>query len=182
MAEKSADNLLAAIDKSRDITLARFLYGLGIRHVGEHVAKVIADHFGSVENIREASTEQLEEVMEVGPVVAQSVHTFFRQPKNLELIEKLQKGGIKIRHEERAAEAPLKGKTFVFTGALEHFKRDEAKKLVEGLGGRISSSVSKQTDYVVTGADAGSKYDKAKKLGVEILTEEEFKKLIEAHL
>jgi DNA ligase (NAD+) len=181
MAEKSADNLLAAIDASRDITLARFLYALGIRHVGEHVARVIANHFGSLEKIKEAGTEDLEQVMEVGPVVAQSVHTFFRQPKNLELIEKLKEGGIRISHEKKAAGTPLEGKTFVFTGALEKFTRDEAKEIVERLGGRASSSVSKQTDYVVAGADAGSKYDKAKKLGVEILSEEEFEKLIEKH-
>ncbi len=182
MAEKSAENLLGAIDSSRKTTLARFLYALGIRHVGEHVAKVLADHFGSIEKVRDASRERLEEVMEIGPVVAQSIHTFFRQPKNLELIEKLRKGGVTIKREERAAGAPLEGKTFVFTGALEHFKRDEAKQLVERLGGRASSSVSKQTDYVVAGADPGSKHDKAKKLGVKILTESEFRKMVEPYL
>ncbi len=182
MAEKSAENLLAAIDKSRNISLARFLYGLGIRHVGEHVAKVIADHFGALEKIRDASTEELEDVMEVGRVVAQSLHTFFRQPKNLGLIEKLQKGGVKIKKEQRVAGGPFEGKTFVFTGALEQFTRDEAKKIVERLNGRVSSSVSKQTDYVVAGADAGSKLDKAKKLGVKILSEEEFKEMIEPYL
>jgi DNA ligase (NAD+) len=130
----------------------------------------------------ETSADQLEEVMEVGPVVAQSVHTFFRQPKNLGLIEKLHKGGVNIKKQEKVAGGPLEGKIFVFTGAMEHFTRDEAKKLVERLGGRASSSVSKQTDYVVAGADAGSKLDKAKKLGVEILTEGEFKELIEPYM
>ncbi|RJP64319.1 MAG: NAD-dependent DNA ligase LigA [Candidatus Abyssobacteria bacterium SURF_17] len=182
MAEKSADNLITAINKSRKTTLARFLYALGIRHVGEHVAKVLADHFGSLDKIMDASREELEEVMEVGPVVAQSVHTFFRQPKNVEFIGKLKKGGVTIKREEKAAGAPLAGKTFVFTGALERFKRDEAKKLVEKLGGRASSSVSKQTDYVVAGADPGSKYDKAKQLGVKVLSEKEFEALVKPYL
>ena len=115
----------------------------------------------------------------MGPVVAQSVHTFFRQPKNQDLIRDLLAGRVEIEAAEMPAETPLKGKTFVFTGALELFKRDEAKKLVEGLGARASSSVSKQTDYVVVGVDPGSKYDKAKKLGVTVLSEEEFRKLVE---
>ena len=157
------------------------MFGLGIRHVGEHVASVIAERFGSFDTIRETSLEELEEVMEVGPVVAKSVHTFFSQPKNLGLIEKLQKRGITFKIEDKAAETPFKGKTFVFTGTLEHFKRNDAKKLVQRLGGRISSSVSKKTDYVVAGGDPGSKFDKAKKLGVAILTEEEFGKLIEPY-
>jgi len=182
MAEKSADNLLAAIDKSRSATLGRFLYALGIRHVGEHVASVIADHYGSLDRIRETSAEDMEQVMEVGPVVAQSIHTFFLQPKNLELIEKLQKRGVTIAVEERPEGAPLEGKTFVLTGTLQHFKRNEAKKLIQRLGGRVSSSVSKNTTYVVAGADPGGKYDKAKKLGVKILTEEEFKKLVNLYL
>jgi DNA ligase (NAD+) len=182
MAEKSVDNLLDAINKSRSTTLARLLFGLGIRHVGEHVATVIAERFGSLDNIRDTSQEELEEVMEVGPVVAQSVHTFFRQPKNLELIEKLKKGGVTFKIEEKPAETPFKGKTFVFTGTLERFKRNDAKKIVQRLGGRVSSSVSKKTGYVVAGADPGSKYDKAKELGVKLLTEEEFAKLIEPHM
>jgi DNA ligase (NAD+) len=118
----------------------------------------------------------------IGPVVAQSVHTFFRQPKNLELIDKLIRGGVEAKGEKKVAGAPLAGKTFVFTGALEHFKRDEAKKLVESLGGRASSSISKQTDYVVAGADPGSKYDNARKLGVKTLTEAEFRKMVEPYL
>ncbi len=182
MGEKSAQNLIDSIDRSRKPTLARFLYALGIRHVGEHVAKVLADHFGDLEKIKNASREQLEHVPEIGPVVAQSVHTFFCQPKNLELIDKLVKGGVEIRREKKVAGAPLEGKTFVFTGSLERFKRDEAKKLVERLGGRATSSVSSQTDYVVAGADPGSKYDKAKELGVKILSESEFQKMVEPYL
>jgi DNA ligase (NAD+) len=143
---------------------------------------VLADHFGSLETLVQASRERLQDAPEIGPVVAQSIHTFFRQPNNIELIEKLKKGGVEIKREERVAGAPFEGKTFVFTGALEHFKRDEAKKLVERLGGRASSSVSKQTDYVVAGADPGSKYDKAKELGVTILSEPEFRKLVEPYL
>jgi len=181
MAEKSVDNLIAAIDKSRETTLARFLYALGIRHVGEHVASVVADSFGSLDKIKETPQEELEQVMEVGPVVAQSLHTFFEQPQNLKLIEKLQERGVNIRAEERPTERPFEGKTFVFTGMLQQFKRNEAKKSVQRLGGRVSSSVSKKTDYVVAGADPGSKYDKAKKLGVTIITEEEFGKLIEPY-
>jgi DNA ligase (NAD+) len=182
MADKSAQNLIDAIDKSRKTTLARFLYALGIRHVGEHVAKVLADHFGSLDKIMNASRDQLENVMEIGPVVAQSIHTFFRQPKNMELVEKLKKGGVEIKREEKIAGAPLAGKSFVFTGALDHFKRDEAQKLVERLGGRASSSVSKQTSYVVAGAEPGSKCDKARDLGVKIISEKEFKKLVEPYL
>ncbi|MBI5118203.1 NAD-dependent DNA ligase LigA [Candidatus Poribacteria bacterium] len=182
MADKSAQNLIDAVDKSRKTTLARFLYALGVRHVGEHVAKVLADHFGSLDKTMNASRDQLENVMEIGPVVAQSIHTFFRQPKNLELIEKLKKGGVEIKREEKVAGAPLAGKSFVFTGALLHFKRDEAQKLVERLGGRASSSVSRQTSYVVAGGEPGSKYDKARELGVKIISEEEFRKLIEPHL
>ncbi|RJP20836.1 MAG: NAD-dependent DNA ligase LigA [Candidatus Abyssobacteria bacterium SURF_5] len=182
MADKSAENLIRSIDKSRHTTLGRFLYALGIRHVGEHTAKVLAAHFGSLKNIMNASLEQIDQVREIGPVVAQSVHTFFRQPKNIELINKLLEGRIKIKREEKAEETPLQGKTFVFTGALEHFKRDEAKKLVERLGARASSSVSKQTDYVVAGAEPGSKYDTAKKLGVNIISEAEFHKMVEQYL
>lgn len=182
MAEKSADNLIEAIARSRRTTLARFIYALGIRQVGEHVARVIADHFGSLERIENASTEQLEQVMEVGPIVARSIHTFFRQPTNIQLIKRLQEGGVEIEVEEKAAGSPLEGKTFVLTGTLEHFKRDEAKKLIQRLGGRASSSVSKKTDYVVAGADPGSKYDKAKKLSVKILSEEEFEDLVKPYV
>jgi DNA ligase (NAD+) len=182
MAEKSAENLLRSIEKSRRTTLARFLYGLGIRHVGEHTAKVLARHFGSLEKIMQASHEQIDEVREIGPVVAQSVYTFLQQPKNLELIDKLLKGGVQVKREAKSEEGPLKGKSFVFTGSLEHFSRDEAKKLVERLGGRASSSVSKQTDYVVAGSEPGSKYDTAKKLGVNIISESDFQKMVEPYL
>jgi DNA ligase (NAD+) len=177
--EKWVDNLLDSIEKSRTTTLPRFLYALGIRHVGEHVATVIADNFGSLEKIKEASQEELELIMEVGPVVAQSIFTFFQQPKNLELVDRLREGGINITAVERAAETPFEGKTFVFTGTLQRVKRNEAKKIVQRLGGRVTSSVSKNTDYVIAGIDPGSKRDKAQKLGVVILTEEEFEKLVE---
>lgn len=174
MGGKSAQNLVDALDKSRGTTLPRFLYGLGIRHVGETTAKDLAKHFGKLDALMDATLEQLLEVPDVGPIVAQSVRTFFEQPHNREVVEQLRAAGVHWpEHEpaERAAPLPFAGKTFVLTGTLPTLKREEAKERIEAVGGKVSGSVSKKTDYVVAGEEAGGKLDKARELGVAILDE-----------
>lgn len=181
MGDKSADNLLAAIGKSKRTTLPRFLYSLGISQVGEVTAKQLARHFGDLEPLMTARQEELQGVPDVGPVVADSIHHFFHQPHNLEVIAALIEAGIHWPQEKISrAHAPLSGKTFVLTGALESLPRDEAKARIEALGGKVSGSVSGKTDYVVVGSDAGSKADKARELGVATLDEHEFLELLEA--
>jgi DNA ligase (NAD+) len=179
-ADKAAENLLGAIDASRERPLSRLLFALGIRHVGSHVATMLARHFPSIEELKRASYEDLVEIPEIGPRIAESVVLFFKQDRNLKVLEKLKKAKIRMEEAPRRAEAARKfeGKTFVLTGTLEYFSREEATERIEALGGRVSSSVSKKTDYVVAGAEPGNKYDKAKSLGVNIIDEEEFKKLI----
>jgi DNA ligase (NAD+) len=178
MGDKLAENVLAAIAKSRSPSLANLIYGLGIRNVGVHLARVLATHFKSIENLAGQSIEELTRVHEVGPIVAESLHNFFHNPKNSAILEKLGKGGVEFPVEETGSEeAPLAGKTFVLTGALDTLTRDEARGMIEELGGRVSSSVSKKTDFVIVGKDPGSKYDTAKRLGVATLDEDEFKKL-----
>jgi DNA ligase (NAD+) len=175
MADKSAANLLGALDKSRYTTLPRFLYALGIRHVGEATAKDLAKHFGAIERVMDATLEQLLEVNDVGPVVAQSIRTFFEQPHNREVVEQLRAAGITWdEHEGAAADAtpkPLAGQTVVLTGTLPTLTRDQAKAMLEAAGAKVAGSVSKKTAYVVAGAEAGSKLDKARKLGVTVLDE-----------
>jgi DNA ligase (NAD+) len=179
MGDKLAQNLLDAIDKSRHPRLPDLIYALGIRNVGTHLADVLAKHFKSIGNLAGRSVEELTEVHEIGPVVAQSIYTFFRNPKNLEVLDKMEKGGVIFPVEEEiSVETPLSGKTFVLTGGLDAFTRDEARKIIEKQGGRVSSSVSRKTDFVVVGRDPGSKYDDARRLGVTTLSEEEFKALI----
>ena len=179
MGDKLAENLLSAIDKSRNPSLTNLIFALGIRNVGYHLAGVLAKNFGSIDNLAKQSVDDLTQVHEIGPIVAQSIYNFFHNPKNLKILEKLKKGGVKFPVEKvKERETPLSGKTFVLTGGLDSFTRDEARKLIEDLGGRVSSSVSKKTDYVVVGKDPGSKYDNALKLGVKTINEEEFKKLI----
>jgi DNA ligase (NAD+) len=179
MAEKSAQNIIDAIDKSREVDFARFLYALGIRHVGEHMARLLARKLGSLDKLIKAGEEKLMEIHEVGPQVAQSIVRFFGEKKNLQAIERLKKGGVKIREAAKVvADQRFAGKTFVFTGALEKFSRDEAEAMVDARGGRASGSVSKKTDYVIAGPGAGSKLAKAKELGVAVLSEEEFLELI----
>ena len=159
--------------------MSNLIYALGIRNVGTHLAGVLAARFKSMENLASRSVEDLTQVREVGPVVAQSIHTFFRNPKNLSVLEKLKAGGVVFPVEEGSdADRPLAGKTFVLTGGLDSFSRDEAGKIIEGLGGRVSSSVSRKTDFVVVGKDPGSKYDEARRLGIKTLNEEEFKEMI----
>lgn len=178
-ADKKAENLLSAIEASKKRPLSRLLYALGIRHVGEKMARVLAQRYGELEKIRKAGLEELTRIHEIGEIVAQSIHQFFRQSQAEELIEKLSRLGLNFTEPQKAAgSSPLAGKTFVFTGGLKSLDRSEAEAKVRELGGEAASSVSKKTDYVVAGEDPGSKYDKAVKLGVKILTEEEFLKLL----
>lgn len=178
-AEKAAQNLYQAINKAKDRPLARLIYALGIRHVGLHVAEVLAQKYHSVAELTKASQEELEAIPEIGPKIAQSVAAFFSEPKNQQLLEKLKRVGVKVAEKQKAKKAlPLAGLTFVFTGALKHFSRQEAESKVKELGARASSSVSKRTDYVVVGQEPGTKYEKAKKLGVKIIDENEFLRLI----
>lgn len=179
MGDKLAENMLNAIDKSRNPSLTHLIYALGIRNVGSHLAGVLAKNYQSIENLAEQSIEDLTRVHEIGPVVAECIYNFFHNRKNLKVLEKLKEGGMKFAVEEsKVTDAPLSGKTFVLTGGLDSFTRDEARKIIEGMGGRVSSSVSKKTDFVIVGKDPGSKYTAAKKLGVKILSEKDFKTMI----
>ncbi len=173
MADKSAKNILAALEKSKDTTLPRFLFGLGIRHVGESTAKALARHFGKLDSIMDASVEQLLEVADVGPIVALAIRTFFDQPHNREVVEQLRACGIKWEEGEPAAVAPkpLAGQTFVLTGTFPTLSRDQAKDLLEAAGAKVAGSVSKKTHYVVAGEEAGSKLTKAQELGITVLDE-----------
>jgi DNA ligase (NAD+) len=178
MAEKSAQNIIDAIEKSKTKPLSKFLYALGIRNVGETTAEDLARHFPRLEDFFHLSEEDLMEVDGIGPEVAASVHQFFIDKKNRESIERLKKAGVKVIEPKAKEGKKLAGKTFVFTGELKNVGRDEARNMVESLGGTTTSSVSKKVDYVVVGEDPGSKFDKAKELGIKTLTEEEFKKMI----
>ena len=173
MADKSAMNLLGALEKSKQTTLPRFVFGLGIRHVGEATAKELARHFGKLDAIMAASEDQLLTVSDVGPIVAKSLRTFFDQPHNREVVEQLRACGVTWEEGEPAAVAPqpLSGKTFVITGTLQTLSRDQAKDMLESRGAKVAGSVSKKTDYLLAGSDAGSKLDKARELGVAVIDE-----------
>jgi DNA ligase (NAD+) len=174
MGERSAQNLVEALEKSRHTTLGRFLYALGIRHVGESTAKALARHFGGIDRLVDASVEQLTEVADVGPVVAQSLRTFFDQPHHREVVERLRAAGVDWEESDGVPSVevlPLSGLTLVLTGTLPTLGRDAAKDLIEAAGGKVSGSVSKKTHYVVAGSDAGSKLEKAQALGLSILDE-----------
>ncbi len=178
MAEKSAQNIIGAIEGSKKTTLTRFLYALGIRHVGEHIAQVLADNFRGLNGIKEAKEEELTNIEEIGPEMATSIVSFFRDENNLRIIKRILSSGVRFEEKREAIKPGLSGKTFVFTGALESFARDEVKRMVQELGGLIGSSVSRKTDFVVVGKEPGSKFQKAKALGIKILSEDEFKKLM----
>jgi DNA ligase (NAD+) len=179
MAEKSAQNLLAEIEGSKKNSLSRLIYALGMRFVGERTGQLLAEHFSSLEELATADEEQLVAVNEVGPKVAAAIVEFFSEPANRQLIKKLHKAGVHPTAEKREVKSDkLAGKSFVFTGGLANRSREEAGELVQQHGGKVSGSVSKKTDYVVVGTDPGSKYDKAKELGVPVLTESEFEKLL----
>jgi DNA ligase (NAD+) len=176
-AEKSAANLIRAINQSKEISLAKFIFALGIRHVGEETAINLARHFGQLEKLKKASLEELLKVKDIGEVVAQSIFKWFNNRTNQRLLDKLIKSGLRIK-EIRPVKKKLLGKTFVLTGELDSLSREEAKAKIRELGGDVSSSVSKKTDFVVVGHQPGSKYEKAKKLGVKIISEKEFLEMI----
>jgi len=172
MGDKSAENVLREIENSKKLPLERVIYGLGIRFVGERTAQFLAEHFGDISALEKAGEEELQQVEEVGPRIAKSIVEFFAEPKNRELVEELRAAGLTLKGKKKERGTKLAGKTFVLTGTLANYTRDEAKKLIEDAGGKVAGSVSKKTDYVVAGADAGSKLDKAKELGVEVVDEQ----------
>ncbi|MBU4377219.1 MAG: NAD-dependent DNA ligase LigA [Candidatus Omnitrophica bacterium] len=177
-ADKSARNLIDGIEKSKQNELFRLIFALGIRHVGVHVAWLLYKHYGSIDRIARQSIESLESHKEIGPIVAESIHAFFNNKANLKVLEKFRKAGVRMEEEVSGRKGIFDGKSIVFTGGLSSITRSEAEELVRKLGGRVSSSVSKETGIVVAGAEPGSKYDKAKSLGVKIVSEEEFKDMI----
>ncbi|TET10160.1 MAG: NAD-dependent DNA ligase LigA, partial [Candidatus Atribacteria bacterium] len=182
MAEKSADNLLKAIEESKKKSLANLIYGLEIRYVGVHTSEVITRYYPTLDKFKKANLEELIEINEIGPKIAESIILFFKEKENLAIIERLRRAGLnfgqeeEIRRKEKGTQI-LAGKQFVLTGTLKDFTRAQAKEIISELGGRVTGSVSKSTDYVVAGEDPGSKYQKAQKLSVLIINEEEFKKI-----
>jgi DNA ligase (NAD+) len=179
MGDKLAENLLNAIHQSKTPSLTSLIYALGIRNVGYHLAGVVAKHFKSIDSLARQSAEDLTAIHEIGPIVAEGIYNFFHNPKNLAVLHKLKQGGVVFPVEEaEARETPLAGKTFVLTGALDSMTRADARKLIEDKGGRVSSSVSSKTDFVIVGIDPGSKYDDSVRLGIRTLSEEEFKELV----
>jgi DNA ligase (NAD+) len=178
MGDKSAQNILNEIEASKKLPLERVIYGLGIRMVGERTAQFLAEHFGSMEALESAGVEELQDVNEVGPRIAESIVEFFSIAANRKLVERLREADLTLTGEKKQRGTKLAGKTFVLTGTLAHFTRDEAKKMIEDAGGKVTGSVSKKTDYVVAGADAGSKLDKAKELAVAVIDEKEMEKII----
>jgi DNA ligase (NAD+) len=186
MGKKSAQNILDEIENSKKLSLERVIYGLGIRFVGERTAQFLSEHFGSMEALIEAATlrneedsiASLQKVEEVGPRIAESIREFFSEPGNRQLVEALGKAGLQFKGKRKERGTQLAGKTFVLTGTLENYSRDDAKKMIEDAGGRVSGSVSKKTDYVVAGADSGSKLDRAKELGVAVIDEKKMLQLL----
>jgi DNA ligase (NAD+) len=180
-AQKKAQNLLEQVRASKTRGLSRLLYGLGIRHVGERAARDLAEHFGSMQRLMGAEEDALQRVSGIGPVVADAVVQCFRQPQTKALMKKLEAAGVKMTEAVRTGPQPLAGRTFVFTGELESYSREEAEALVRRLGAIASSKVSRKTSYVVAGSGPGSKFEKAKRLGVTMLDEAQFKTLLGAH-
>jgi DNA ligase (NAD+) len=170
--------VLDEIAASKELPLERVIYGLGIRFVGERTAQFLAEHFGSLDAVMKASAEELQEVNEVGPRIAESISEFFSDEHNRQLVNDLRKAGLTLTSQKKEKGTKLAGKTFVLTGTLARYSRDDAKKMIEDAGGRVSGSVSKKTDYVVAGSDAGSKLDKARELGVAVIGEEEMESLV----
>jgi DNA ligase (NAD+) len=177
-ADKSAQNILDEIENSKKLPLERVIYGLGMRFVGERTAQFLAEHFGSMEALERASQEELQDVTEVGPRIAESIVEFFSVPANRKLVARLREAELTLTGQKKHRGTKLAGKTFVLTGTLAKYTRDEAKKMIEDAGGKITGSVSKKTDYVVAGSDAGSKLDKANQLGVRVIDEKEMEKLV----
>jgi DNA ligase (NAD+) len=181
MGPKSADNLIKAIENRKRISFHRFLFGLGIRHVGEHAAKILSGAFQNLSELEKTTGPQLEAIDGIGPVVAASISIFFSQEENRRIIQRLIDGGVTIIYDApRVFKNKLSGKSFVLTGTLESLSRSQAKTLIEGAGGKVSGSVSRKTDYVVAGESPGSKLEAARELGVPVLNESEFKALVSA--
>jgi len=178
MGDKSAQNVLDEIAASKKLPLERVIFGLGIRFVGERTAQFLAEHFGSIDALEKATEEELQDVNEVGPRIAASIVEFFQEKRNRDLVEALRTAGLTLKGEKKQRGTALAGKTFVLTGTLNQYTREQAKQMIEDAGGRVSGSVSKKTDYVVAGSDAGSKLDKAKELGVAVIDEKEMEKLL----
>ncbi len=178
MGDKSAQNILDEVEASKKLPLERVIYGLGIRMVGERTAQFLAEHFGSMEALEQAGVEELQNVDEVGPRIAESIVEFFSVSANRKLVERLGEAGLAFRGKKKERGTKLAGKTFVLTGTLAKYSRDEAKKMIEDAGGKVTGSASKKTDYVVAGADAGSKLDKARELGVAVIDEQEMIRLV----
>jgi DNA ligase (NAD+) len=179
MGDKLASNLLAAIEDSKQRDLGRFVFALGIRHVGERTAKSLAQAFGSLENLERATFEELTSIRDIGATVAQSIRTFFDNQENIVIIRRMQEAGVSPAAEEKRVGGRFTGKSFVFTGKLSRFTREDASRLLEDEGGSAVGSVSKKTDYVVAGEEAGSKLDKAVELGVPVLDEAGLLKMLE---
>ena len=178
MGEKSAENLINAAEKAKSNDLSRLIFALGIRHIGQKAGKLLSDKFGSMQKLMDATTEEIAEIEGFGQIMAESVTDFFSHPESRELIKRLEKLGVNMTGEETVKENRFEGKVFVLTGTLTAFKRSEASKIIESLGGKTSSSVSKKTDFVLAGEDAGSKLQKANELGITVLSEEEFSEMI----
>jgi DNA ligase (NAD+) len=179
MADKSVSNVLSSIEKSKDRPLARLIFALGILHIGEETAELLANHFPSIDRLANTTQEELLSISSIGPKIAESVVVFFRQKENKRIIEKLRKAGVMLEEAPaKPKELPLAGQEFVVTGRLEAFSHQEAETRLKELGGAVGSSVTKKTTYLVVGADPGSKLDKARSLGTKLLTEEEFLQLI----
>jgi len=179
MAEKSVVNMLSAIEKSKDRPLARLIFALGIRHVGEEMAEVIAGHFGSMDNLAKAPREELTALPTIGPKIADSILAFFRQGENKKIMARLKKAGVKLEEKKaKPEELPLAGLEFVITGRLETFSRPEAEAKIKALGGSTGSSVTRKTTHLVVGADPGSKLAKARELGTKQISEEELLRLL----
>ena len=179
MGEKSVENLLKSIENSKNNDLDRLIFGLGIRHIGQRAARLLAENLGSIDRIMEAKTEELESIEEFGHIMAESVTSFFGDEQNRKIIERLKEAGVNMTSLKKTepASRELAGLTFVLTGTLPTFTRKEATEIIESRGGRVSGSVSGNTDYVLAGEEAGSKLDKARQLGIRIIDEEEFKKM-----
>ena len=170
--------MIVSIEHSKNPPLHKFIFALGIRNVGEHIAKILASQFGTLENLISAKIEELTTINEIGPEIATSIVKFFHESKNIKVMEKFRKAGVILQKKTIAKKSTLQGKVFVLTGTLENMARNDAKSIIENLGGAVQSSVTKKTTYVVAGREPGSKLDKANSLGITVLNEKEFLKLI----
>jgi DNA ligase (NAD+) len=178
LGEKSADNLITAIENSKNNNLNRLIYALGIRQVGAKAAKILAQKFESMDRLKNATEDELESTEEVGPVTSHYILKYFNTNKNIEFLRKLQEAGINMIYTSSLSDSSFSGMTFVLTGTLSKFTREEASAIIENKGGKVSSSVSKKTTYLLAGEDAGSKYEKARSLNIKIISEEDFEEMI----